>query len=283
MDDSTTIVVSALILGGVGLVFGTLIALAFRKLKVWEDPRIDGTVALLPGANCGACGYPGCRAFAEKLVAGAVQPAGCNVLSGDGIEEVAAYLGVAAGVAQKKVARLLCAGGSDVALQQAEYRGLPTCGAAAAVAGGGKACKWGCIGLGDCETACNFGAIHMSETGLPLVDPARCTACGDCVAACPKNLFVVMPIEHKLIVQCRSLLEGDVAEQLCAVACTGCGRCAADAQPGVIKIVDGLARVDYEKNDLAGREAIARCPTKAIVWVEGAQFPALIRLAPARS
>ena len=176
---------SVLILGGVGLVFAVAIALANRKLRVSEDPRIDTVASLLPNANCGACGFPGCRAFAERCVAGDVPPAQCSVATDEQRAEIAAYLGVEAGQAEKRVARLLCAGGSDVAAQQAQYRGYPTCAAASAVAGGGKGCAWGCLGLADCRAACVFDAIAMSETGLPVVDVTKCTACGDCVRACP--------------------------------------------------------------------------------------------------
>jgi Na+-translocating ferredoxin:NAD+ oxidoreductase RNF subunit RnfB len=268
---------SVLTLAGVGLTFGALIAVAHRRLHVWEDPRIDAVAELLPGANCGACGQAGCRAFAEGLVEGAVQPATCTVMGPEDVTGVAAFLGIEAGRAENRVARLLCAGGRDVARETAEYRGLQTCGAASQVGGGGKACSWGCLGLADCAVACDFDAIVMSPTGLPVVILEACTACGDCVEACPRDLFVIMPVEQKLIVQCRSLLEGDEAEAACRVACNACGRCAMDAAPGVIEIVDGLAVVDYAKNDRAAPEATQRCPTNAIVWVEGAQF---VNLAP---
>ncbi len=268
------ILLSVAILGGVGLVFAAAIALTHRKFKVWDDPRIDAVTDMLPGANCGACGEAGCRAFAEGVVQGRIQPATCTVLGSDGVLSLAQFLGVDAGEANKRVARLLCAGGSNVAVQEADYLGLDTCKAAAAVAGGGKGCRWGCLGLADCEVACDFDAIYMNPYGIPVVIPDECTACGDCVEACPKDLFVLMPIEHKLIVQCKSALEGEEIEALCRVACNACGRCVADAAPGLIEIRDGLAVVDYSKNDLADVSAIARCPTGAIVWVEGAQFQA---------
>jgi len=266
------ILVAVLTVGGVGLVFGGLIALAHKKLHVWEDPRIDAVTGMLPGSNCGACGFAGCRSFAEGLIGGAVQPAGCTQLPPDSIEEVAQYLGVEAGEAVRRVARLLCAGGADVARQQAEYRGLPSCAAAAAVAGGGKACTWGCLGLADCQVVCDYDAIRMSAFGLPVVDPVKCTACGDCVEACPKDLFVLMPVTQKLIVQCKSRIEGDEAETLCRVACTACGKCALDAAPGLIEMRDGLAVIDYARNAAATPDATVRCPTGAIAWVEGAQF-----------
>lgn len=263
---------SALVLGGLGLFFGFLIAFANRKFYVWEDPRIGEVEQLLPNSNCGACGQPGCRAFAEGLVVGRLQPSGCTVMGADAVSEVASYLGVDAGTASKRVARLLCAGGKNEAVRNSDYAGLETCKAAAAVAGGGKACNWGCLGLGDCERACLLDAIFMNDDLLPVVLPERCTACNDCVVACPKDLFVLMPIEQKLIVQCKNLLKGDAAEDLCSVACNTCNRCVADAEPGVIEIINNLAVINYEKNELTSRKAIERCPTGAIVWVEGQQF-----------
>jgi len=170
------------------------------------------------------------------------------------------------------VARLLCGGGANVAVQQATYAGLETCAAASTVAGGGKGCAWGCLGFGDCAVACEFDAIRMDDNRLPIVDPAKCTACGDCVDACPKGLFTIMPTEQKLIVQCRSALAGDEVLAMCRAACTACGKCALDAAPGLIAIRNGLAVIDYGRNALASPEAIRRCPTNAIAWVEGAQW-----------
>ncbi len=263
---------SAAILGGVGLTFGTLIALANKKMKVWEDPRIDEVEGLLPGANCGACGYAGCRTFAEAVIGGKEPPATCTVMSEYEREDVADYLGVSAGEADKVVARLMCAGGSDVAVQRAEYYGVESCAAAVTVGGGGKGCTWGCVGLADCAVSCDFDAIVMNGVGLPVVDPELCTACGDCVEACPLGLFELLPASDHLIVQCKSLLEGEAATEVCAVACNACGRCAVDAPQGLIEMKNGLAVVDYTKSELENKDALARCPTGAIVWVEGSQF-----------
>lgn len=262
-----------LVLGGVGLVFAVFIALANRRLWVWEDPRIDIVASMLPNANCGACGLPGCRAFAEQAVGGQVAPSQCTVGSDDVHRSIAGFLGVHTGTAVRRVARLQCAGGCDVAVPQAEYRGLGTCAAATAVAGGGKGCAWGCLGLADCERVCDFGAIAMSESGLPMVDPVKCTACGDCVEACPKGLFTILPLDHHVFVQCRNLLAGDTVLAQCAVACTACGKCVVDAAPGLISVASGVAVVNYDLNAQADPNAVARCPTGAIVWLDGAQFP----------
>ncbi|HET9636978.1 MAG TPA: RnfABCDGE type electron transport complex subunit B [Gemmatimonadaceae bacterium] len=261
-----------LILGGVGLVFGVFIALANKRLWVWEDPRIDIIAQMLPNANCGACGLPGCRAFAEQAVAGKVQPAQCTVSGQAAREQIADYLGVDAGESVRNVARLLCGGGRDVTAYQAEYRGLSTCAAAAAVAGGGKACAWGCLGLADCERVCEFDAIQMSATGLPIVDIDKCTACGDCVEACPKSLFELRPVNANLLVQCRNLIAGDDVLEQCKVACTACGKCVQDAAAGLISVATGVAVLNYQQIASAEPRATERCPTGAIVWLSGAQF-----------
>lgn len=259
-----------LILTSVCLFFGIILAIANQKLKVYEDPRIDEVEEMLPGSNCGACGSPGCRAFAEIVVGGEAAPSKCTVSSEDGIHKIANYLGVEAGKEQKRVARLLCAGGAAESHNRSDYKGgLSTCRAESVVAGGAKDCTWGCLGLGDCEKVCDFDAIFMNEDGLPQVIPEKCTACGDCVTECPKDLFTLLPMDHKILVQCKSQLEGDTALERCSVACTACGKCAMDAQGESIKISKGLAVVDYEKIDLIGPEVTMRCPTNSIVWLSG--------------
>ncbi len=263
------IIIAVGILTGLGLLLATILAVAYKKLKVFEDPRIDKVEEMLPGSNCGACSMPGCRAFAEKVIEGELNVSKCSVSSPSGIEAIAEYLGVDAGSEEKRVARLLCAGGKEEAHNRASYKGgMSTCRGEAVVAGGPKDCNWGCLGLGDCETVCDFDAIKMSDNGLPVVDQALCTACGDCVDICPKDLFIIRPISQKLIVQCRSLLEGDLATDKCSVACNGCGRCVSDAAPDVIEVKNGLAIINFELNNLAAPEATKRCPTGAITWLE---------------
>lgn len=260
------------IMTGIGLFFGTILAVAQRFLKVDEDPRIEATNDLLPGTNCGACGEPGCLAFAEKLVAGKIEAGKCTVSTDEALENIAEFLQVDAGRGEKRVARLRCSGGTLQAHQIAEYRGFEGCRAAAIVSGGGKGCAWGCLGLGDCERACTFDAIHMNANGLPQVDTEKCRACPDCVAACPKDLFELVPLNQKLYVQCNIPLAGDAATQLCATACDACGRCAADAAPGLIRMEDNLPVIDYSAGGPAAPEATFRCPTRAIVWLEREQF-----------
>ena len=260
------------IMTGIGLFFGMILAIAQRFLKVEEDPRIEATNEMLPGTNCGACGQPGCLPFAEKLVEGAVDPGQCTVSTDESIEQIAEFLQVDAGRQEKLVARLRCAGGGLQAHQIAEYRGFEGCRAAAVVSGGGKGCAWGCLGLADCEAACTFDAIHMNANGLPQVDTDKCRACPDCVAACPRDLFELVPIKQNLFVQCNIPLAGEAATQLCSVACDACGRCVADAAPGLIHMEGNLPVIDYSAGGPARPEAVFRCPTGSIVWLEKEQF-----------
>jgi Na+-translocating ferredoxin:NAD+ oxidoreductase subunit B len=268
----SSLVTAAAVMGGLALLFGVILAIAYRFLKVVEDPRIDDVESMLPGSNCGACGSPGCRAFAEALVAATQKPGGCTVAGASAVESIAEYLGVDAGGADKRVARLHCAGGHSRAVQLAAYQGHGTCRGAHAVGGGGKACVWGCLSLADCEVACTFDAIRMNADGLPVVDVDKCTACGDCVDACPRKLFDLLPLSQKLLVQCKVPLAGDEARRLCQVACDACGRCAQDGAPGLIRMENNLPVVDLAKGGPATPNAVLRCPTGAIQWVDGAQF-----------
>ncbi len=268
----TNLLTAAAIMAGLGLFFGTVLALAYRFLRVEEDPRLVLVEEMLPGSNCGACGEPGCRGLAEKLVAGGVQPSKCTVSSPEGIARIAEFLGVAAGEEEKRVARLHCAGGLGRALQVAAYEGHESCRAAHLVGGGGLECSWGCLGLADCRDACDFDAIAMNALALPVVDVDLCTACGDCVEACPRDLFRIEPLSHNLIVQCSAPLAADEARRICKVVCDACGRCAQDAAPGLITMIDNLPVVDFSAGGPAAPEATFRCPTGAIQWVEGGQL-----------
>jgi Na+-translocating ferredoxin:NAD+ oxidoreductase RNF subunit RnfB len=254
-------------IGGLTIVLASLLVLANKKLYVEEDPRIDVVEEMLPHANCGACGLPGCRPFAEALVQGDVLPGKCTVSPDEGRAVIADFLGVDVGAEEKQVARVACAGGTNVARNHARYHGLSTCRAAAQVAGGGKGCFWGCLGLDDCYEVCDFDAIRMNEHSLPIIDEEKCTACGDCVEACPKDLISLHPVRRRLWVACSSLEAGDELLDDCEVACTACARCEMDAPGGLISMESNLPIVDYDRNHQT-RAPIQRCPTGAIVWID---------------
>jgi RnfABCDGE-type electron transport complex B subunit len=270
-----------------GTILSSVLVVANRRLYVYEDPRIDLVEQALPASNCGACGLPGCRAFAEAAVAGEISPGQCTISPEENREAIAEMLGVDVGGEEKRVARLACAGGSNVARQRARYTGLPTCQAANLVAGGGKGCAWGCLAFGDCMDVCDFDAITMDPFGIPIVNDDLCTACGDCVDICPKDLFSLQPVSHRLWVPCKNEAFGDEAENECEVACTACGKCAADAPKGVIRMENNLAVIDYGQNAATSEAIIKRCPTGAIVWqggpggaVKGASAKRIVRQTP---
>lgn len=273
------VLIACAVMVGVTAVFGTLIAVADRYFRVEEDPRIGLVEGALAGTNCGACGEPGCHAFAEALVERRAQPAACSVTAPEKLGEIAVLLGVDVGEAERRVARLHCAGGRSSVRQLAEYSGLRSCRAAHVVNGGGKACSWGCLGLGDCEVACTFDAISMTVEDLPAVSSELCTACGDCVDVCPLDLFALEPVSSRVLVQCSAPLTGEAARSTCRVACDACGRCALDAGEGVIEMSGGLAVVRDATQATAA--CTARCPTGAILWLDGDQFEGIARRASA--
>jgi RnfABCDGE-type electron transport complex B subunit len=267
------VVTAVSIMMGLGLLFAAILALAYRYLRVEEDPRLEVVEELLPGNNCGACGEPGCAAFAGKLVAGGAEPGTCTVASADSLGEIASLLDVDVGGDERRIARLKCAGGRLNARRLGDYQGVGSCRAAVVVDGGALACAWGCLGLGDCEEVCTFDAIRMNDQELPVVEPALCTACNDCVEVCPQDLFVLVPESQHLFVQCNSPLSGADALSCCTVACDACGRCALDAPAGTVEMVNGLPVVHYEAEVRPTPNATWRCPTAAIQWLEGKQFP----------
>ncbi len=268
LADLPTVPLATLFMLGLGGTLALLLSIANRKLHVEEDPRIDIVEELLPNTNCGACGSPGCRPFAEDLIAERKDPGMCTVGDAESLQTIANFLGANLQAHEKRVARLACAGGTHIAHIRAHYEGMQSCRAAALVSGGGKGCTWGCLGLSDCEVVCEFDAISMNSYGLPVVDAERCTACGDCVEVCPKELFEIHPLSHQLFVACKNLEKGEEAEAECDVICTACERCVVDSPESLIEIENNLAIIDYSKNTLASRVAIERCPTGAIVWFD---------------
>jgi len=261
------IIISLSALGGLTVLLALMLIVANKTLHVEEDPRIDTVEEMLPHANCGACGFPGCRPFAEALVKGDVLPGQCSVSSDDGRQIIANFLGVDVGEQEKIVARLACAGGTNVAITRARYQGLQTCQAASFISGGGKDCFWGCLGLGDCFDSCDFDAIEMDAHSLPVINEDKCTGCGDCVIACPKDLISLNPISHRLWVNCKNLENGDEVLEGCEVGCTACGRCAMDAPGDLITMVNNLPKINYAKY-VDTDKPIQRCPTGSIVYLD---------------
>lgn len=259
----TGVLFPLLTMGILGLLFSLGLVFAYKKFRVIEDPKIEKIAALLPQANCGACGYAGCSALAEAMAKGKAPANACPVAGNETESLIASILGVESVEVVKKVARLHCRGKFDAAKDRGSYIGISTC-AASHLVGGNKQCSYGCLHFGDCARACPFDAITMAEDGLPVVNEDKCTACGKCVEACPRNLFELHPVSQDIIVFCRSLDRGPVSHKYCKNACIACGICVR-ACPEAIILENNLAKiVDYNKIEEEKIPEIEKCPTGAI-------------------
>jgi Na+-translocating ferredoxin:NAD+ oxidoreductase subunit B len=257
------IIVPILTMALLGLLFSSGLAIAYKKLRVEEDPKVERVSEILPQANCGACGLSGCRAFAEAVVKGEAEPTGCPVGGQETAELVAEVLGLSAGEMIKRVARVHCRGTKEAAKDRGSYLGVSTC-AAAHLTGGNKQCSYGCMGFGDCVKACLFDAMYMGQDGLPVILDEKCTACGKCVDACPRGIIELHPLTQNILVFCRSLDGPKVARKLCKNACIACGICARACPEGIV-MENNLAIIqDYGKIEEEQIPAIEKCPTKAI-------------------
>ena len=266
-----TLLFTIITLCTIGILAAIILYFVAQKFKVYEDPRIDEVEKMLPGANCGGCGYPGCRGFADALVANDdISDLFCNVGGGDLMGGIASYLGKAAAVKEPQVAVLKCSGSCDKRERTNRYDGTSSCAIQASLYGGETACSYGCLGCGDCVDVCAFGAIKINpETLLPVVDDKLCTACGKCVTACPKRIIELRkraPKERKVYVACSSNDKGGVARKACAAACIGCGKCVKVCPFDAIVLDKNLAYIDANKCRLC-RKCVQECPTKAIVEI----------------
>lgn len=261
--DFDLIIKSVASLGGLGLVFGAGLAFASQKFKVEIDPRIEQVNEALPAANCGGCGYPGCMAFATAVVNGEAPVNGCPVGGTECAAAVAEIMGVDASAAEPQVAKVLCTGKLGVCKEEFTYHGIDSCLAANMIAGGSKACQFGCIGFGSCADVCPFDAIEIDDNHLARVNPEKCVACGKCVDICPKHIIHMIPKEQFVVVACSNLEKGGFVKKNCAEACIACGICERACPFDAVHVKDNVAKIDYSKctNCMICAE---KCPTKAI-------------------
>lgn len=272
------ILTAVIVLGGIALVSAVILYVCSKKFAVHEDPRIGQVSAILPGANCGGCGYPGCAGMASALVkgadAGSIEGLFCPVGGSDVMGQVADLLGMAVANSEPKVAVVRCNGTCELRQRIAVYDGLKTCSAVNSCGAGETGCGYGCLGCGDCVNACSFGAIVMNpETGLPEVDEDKCTACGACVKACPRHIIELRKKgikNRRVYVRCVNKDKGAIAMKTCKAACIGCGKCEKECKFDAITIENNLSYIDPEKCRLC-RKCVEACPTHAIVAVN---FPA---------
>ncbi len=269
---------AVIVLGAIALIAAVILYVCSKKFAVKEDPRIAQVSALLPGANCGGCGFPGCSGMADALVkgadAGSLEGLMCPVGGADVMGQVADLLGMAIANTDPMVAVVRCNGTCELRPRMAEYDGLRTCTAMNACGAGETGCGYGCLGCGDCVAACQFDAIHMNpETGLPEVDEDKCTACGACTKACPRHIIELRkkgPKGRRIYVSCMNKDKGAAAMKACKAACIGCGKCEKECKFEAITITNNLSYIDFNKCRMC-KKCVEACPTHAIHAVN---FPA---------
>ena len=266
-----TVIWTIVIITVLGLLLALVLFFIAKKFKVEEDPRIDEVEKVMPGANCGGCGFAGCRAFADAAVkASDLDSQFCPVGGNEVMKKVAAILGYEVKEKAPMVAVVRCNGSCENRPRTNAYDGYPSCKVKAALYSGDTGCAFGCLGCGDCVAACQFGALSMDPvTGLPVVDETKCTACGSCVKACPKHIIELRNIgttpknQRRVYVTCMNKDKGGVARKACKAACIGCGKCAKVCKFDAITVADNLCYIDYAKCKACG-QCFFECPTGAI-------------------
>jgi len=246
-----------------GFAAGFGLMYASKKFYVEKDARIGKINDMLPAANCGGCGLPGCMAFAEAVVKGKAAPDGCPVGGKDLAREIASFMGMEVNTGVKKVARVCCNGGNENGIEKYDYYGPRDCNSVTLLAGGSKVCTFACVGEGSCVKSCGFDAMYMGRDGIPVIIPDKCTSCGKCVSACPRNLIKLIPEDKPFVVACMSKDKGPDVKKACKVGCIGCKMCERKCPVGCIDVDNFLASIDPEPCTNCGTcEEV--CPTNAI-------------------
>ena len=238
------IIIATVVVAVTGLIIGLLLGVAGEKFKVEVDEKESKVREALPGNNCGGCGYAGCDAAAKAIAAGEAPVTVCPVGGSPVAEQISAIMGVAAEAAEKKVAFVKCAGTCEKAESKYNYYGVTDCVAAMSAPGeGDKACRYGCLGLGSCVKACPFDAIHVID-GIAKVDVEKCTACGNCVAICPKHIIELQPAKAEFLVRCNSLEKGKEVKDKCDAGCIACGMCVRVCKFDAVHVENNIAYID---------------------------------------
>ncbi len=263
MADYLPILYAILALGGLGVLFGLLLGVADKKFSVEVDERVSAVRTAVAGANCGACGYPGCDGYAEAVVRGDAPANACTPGGAKTAKAIAQIMGVDAEALVPLVARVRCQGTCENVSMRYDYSGIPSCRAAGSLAGGPTACEFGCVGLGDCVSRCPFGAISMID-GVAVVNGDVCTGCGMCVATCPRGIIQMQPRDQTVVVLCRNKATGRIARLQCKTACVGCKRCEKQCPTNSIRVINGVAEIDEATCTCCGA-CIPVCPMHCIV------------------
>lgn len=257
-----SIIYSALSLGILGLIFGILLSYASKKFQVKLDERIPRVRDILPGANCGGCGFAGCDAYAKAVIEEGASITACTVGGSSVSNLIGDILGVKVDSVEKKIAFVKCNGDCHSAKNKFQYEGIKDCISANLLEGGDKGCSYGCLGLGTCVIACEFDAIEVVN-GVAIVNEEKCTNCGACRKVCPKSLIDEVTVKKNVRVQCNSKDMGKIVRSNCTVGCIGCRICEKNCPSDAVKVEDNIALVDYDKCTQCGI-CVSKCPTKAI-------------------
>ena len=259
----TEIIIAAAIVGGTGILIGLFLGLSGEKLKVEVDEKEVAVREALPGNNCGGCGYAGCDGLAAAIAKGEAPANGCPVGGEAVAQQIAEIMGVEIETGVRKAAFVKCSGNCNVAKNDYAYSGAADCQMASMVTNGGpKACNYGCLGLGSCVKACEFGGISIID-GVAVIDRDKCKACGQCVAVCPKNLIEIRPVTGVANVVCSSKDKGKAVMDVCSVGCIGCTLCEKQCEVGAITMVDNIPVIDATKCIGCGKCA-EKCTKKII-------------------
>ena len=256
------IIVATLVIGLVGLILGLALVTASKKFYVEVDDRVTRVRECLRGSNCGACGYAGCDAVAEAIVAGEAHMDACPGNSSENVAKIAAILGKESVSQEIQVAVVHCGGNCDATKPKGNYVGISDCRAAALAGVNFKSCDYGCLGLGSCASACPQHAISV-KNGVAVVNAELCIGCGLCAKACPKHLIALQKRDGKVIVRCSNKDKGAAVKKICANGCIGCGICVKQCEQGAITLENNLSVVDQSKCVACGK-CVEKCPTKAI-------------------
>jgi Na+-translocating ferredoxin:NAD+ oxidoreductase RNF subunit RnfB len=263
METWLKILYAAAALGGLGILFGIVLGFVGKKFAVKVDERVQAVRNAVAGANCGACGYAGCDAYAEAVVRGEADPNGCTPGGSKTAKEIAAIMGVDAKDAEPMVARVRCQGTCENVSPRYDYSGIQSCRAASSMSGGPNACEFGCVGLGDCVARCPFDAIELVD-GVAVINEDKCTGCGVCVETCPRSIINLLPRDQTVVVMCRNKAIGRIARLQCKTACVGCKRCEKQCPSDSIHVIDGVAIIDETTCTRCGA-CIQVCPMHCIV------------------
>lgn len=256
------IVLAIVIVSAVGLIGAVILVIAGYFMNVKEDTRIGEVAQVLPGANCGACGFAGCSDYAKAIVEKGAPVNKCVPGGQKTADAVSKIMGVEAGEVAVRKAVVICQGSYEHTSDKYNYEGIETCAACNAFYNGRSACRFGCLGYGDCVKECEFGAIEVTN-GVARVNTEKCTGCGECAKACPNHIIEVLPESEKPVVLCANKERGALTRKGCSAGCIGCMKCEKNCPSQAIKVVDNVAYIDHEKCT-GCRECVNVCPVKAI-------------------